>query len=302
MVLVSTILYGLFVLLMSTRPPQPSLSLFELKRRQKLHDPKATEALRRHQLLTRLSPLRLPLGALLFLASTLLLVHAIGRSEAIIAALVAGLLSSRIASLQLVRRAFRKLYVKYEAALLRWTERYEKQLRWLTGVTSVRETPSLPGSHQELLYMVEAAAPFSDDDKRLVRSALGFKERTVGETMTPKNRVTTIAYTELLGPLVLDDLHKTGHTLFPVMKSAKVVGLLDTTEHSALHIKESMPVRSVMNTDIMAIRQTVRLEDALETLIKARQQLLIVEDEEGEMAGLLTLTDIVQALIGRKPR
>src|SRR5690606_7905675 len=113
-----------------------------------------------------------------------------------------------------------------------------------------------------------------------------------------RNKVVTVDDSELLGPLVLDDLHKTGHTIFPVVKGEAVVGLLDSSDHADLHTKESVHVRSVMHTDIVEVGEDTRLDAALRTLLATKEQLLIVVGDTAQMAGIVSLKDVVRALIG----
>ena len=47
--------------------------------------------------------------------------------------------------------------------------------------------------------------------------SLSFDNEKVSSVMTPRNEIKTIKKSEILGPLVLDDLHKTGHSRFPVI-------------------------------------------------------------------------------------
>lgn len=299
MVVLSVILYASLVFISSLQPDNGTISLYELKRRQKLKDPKSADALRRIRVLSQAAAIKASFQAIGFVVLTSLLVYALGWTLGLISVLIMAVLVQHLASLQMVRRVAHTIYKKYEMTFLEIATQHEKKLRLLGGKPVTNNTPHDIASREELMHLVEKAAIFTDDDRRLIEGALSFKQRTVKQAMTPIRDVTTVAYTELLGPLVLDDLHKTGHTLFPVMKGSEVVGMLDSTEHSALHIKESMPVRAVMNTDILKIDQDTILEEALETLTGARQQLLIATDDTGQASGLLTLTAIVGALTGK---
>lgn len=299
MLILGSILYVCLLLALSTQPRHSSLSIFELRRRQKQKDQRAAEALRREELIAHLATLKIPFLIVSAAAITMLFYLALGGKGLVIIG-VLGLMTGRLMRISLVCRFADSLYKTYEPRLLAVLERHHQKIELIGGRVSLREASKELGSREELAHMIERADIFSEDDKQLVEGALRFGSRTVSELMTPRSEVTTIAYTELLGPLVLDDLHKTGHTLFPVMKGAMVIGILDSTDHSALHIKESMPVRSVMNTDFVTIVKSALLEEALELLMQNRQQLVIVVDDEGQMDGLLTLTDIVEALTGRR--
>lgn len=295
-------LFTWLVLLTSMRVAHSQVSVFELRRRKKLGDKKAEASLRREELLMQLGFLVPPLSALTLIALVVVLVYLLGRSGGLGAALVAGLLYGRLASLPLVRRLAGTIARRSEPRALRLAEKYETIFRLLGGRVILQDkTPPL-GSVEELMRTLESSPLFSEDDKRLLTGALRFKNRTVKEIMTPRSKVVTVPYTELLGPLVLDDLHKTGHVLFPVAHDNEIVGLLDSSDHVALRTKESVHVRDVMYRDLARIDQDARLDEALEMLTPLRRPLLLVDDADGQTVGIINLGDVVQALIGKKQR
>jgi CBS domain containing-hemolysin-like protein len=164
----------------------------------------------------------------------------------------------------------------------------------------LKDDRPLPSSAEEIAHIIEASQVFSSDDTRLLKSALGFRRRLVKDNMTPKDKIISVPYDELLGPLVLDGLHKTGHTLFPVMKGDDIVGILDSSGHVAVRDQNSAYVRDVMYTDSVNINQEATLDDALQLFLTSKQRLLIVVNDEAKTTGLLSLGDVVRALTGQK--
>lgn len=292
----------MLVVVTAARPTHTTLSLFELRRRQELKDRKASETLHREELLAQLSTLTAPLKALLLVAIALLFVYVLGWNKGTAAALAAGLLYERVARLKLVRKMSSALYVRYEGKLLGIADKYEGILRLAGGKTPLKEKRLVLESPEELAHIVESSHIFSDEDRQLLKNALRFKRQLVKDIMTPWDVVVTVKYTELLGPLVLDDLHKTGHTIFPVVNAHDIIGLLDSGDHVALRSKESVHVRDVMHTDVARVNQAATLDEALRALIAAKQQLLIVMDDDEKTVGLLSLGDVIQTLTGWKRR
>lgn len=291
------VLAVVLILVAAVRPTHTTLSMFELRRRQKLRDKTAEEALAREEALVRLGLLDAPLRALLVVAIALLSVYVAGWGKGSVVALAIALLYGRIAQFSLVRKLAGKLYRPREQKLLDTIAKYETTLRFLGGKTPHRATP-IAGSPEEVAHIIESSHIFSGEDTKLLKNALSFRHLQVKDIMTPENSIITVQYTDLLGPLVLDDLHKTGHTIFPVVKGDSIVGLLDSSDHVALRSKESVYVSDVMHQDIARVNQTATLDVALRTLMDQRQQLLIVTDDKESTVGLVSLSDIVQALTG----
>lgn len=296
--IVGGVLLTALIVLAATTPPHTTLSLFELRRRSAAKNQAAKEALRREELLAQLGALKTPLSALILLALLFTLVHMFGRSGGLIITVLIAMSYGRIGQVAVVRRFANARFRHYEAKLLEFAEKYKTALQMITGKQSLRDTRLSLASREELVHVLEASDIFTNEDRTLLEHALRFKDQKVKQLMVPRDAMVTIKSTELLGPLVLDDLHKTGHRLFPVTKGKAIVGLLDSSDHIALRNKESVHVSNVMHTDITKIDQSAYLDEALQVFIEVKQSLLVVVDDDNEVAGLLSLGDVIRALTG----
>ena len=122
--------------------------------------------------------------------------------------------------------------------------------------------------------------------------------------MTPKSVVETIRQGEILGPLVLDDLHKTGHSRFPVIDGDidHVVGILHLRDVLTLDTnrKHTAKVETAMDKRVHYIRQDHTLPQALAAFLSTHHHMFIVINEFRETVGILTLEDVLESLIGRR--
>jgi CBS domain containing-hemolysin-like protein len=105
-----------------------------------------------------------------------------------------------------------------------------------------------------------------------------------------------------LGPLTLDDLHKTGNSKLPVIASDidHIVGILHLEGLLALDIKRSTTAEKAMEPKVYYIHKDQTLQHALTEFLSTRHYLLIVIDESRQTVGLITLEDVIEALLGRK--
>jgi CBS domain containing-hemolysin-like protein len=120
--------------------------------------------------------------------------------------------------------------------------------------------------------------------------------------MTPKSAIKTVKKSEFLGPLVLSEIHELGHSRLPVIAGDidHVVGVLHISDLLSLDVKHSMTAEKAMEAKVFYIRHDDNLEHALAAFIESRHHLFIVINEYRETVGLLTLEDIMAALIGRQ--
>ena len=159
-------------------------------------------------------------------------------------------------------------------------------------------------SKAELLEIVKRSGNvLTTDEKKLISSGLRFNDVLVKEVMTPKNTIEFVERDELLGPLVLDDLYKKGHNCFPVIDSDinHVVGVLCIQDLLTIGGKlKSHKVSTVMDKAVTYIQEDQSLQYALATFLTTRHQLIVVINKQHETVGILSLNDVITALLGRK--
>jgi putative hemolysin len=158
-------------------------------------------------------------------------------------------------------------------------------------------------SRQELEHLVNTSGVvLTADEKRLIINGLHFSQKTVESIMTPRGVVETVKKSDVLGPLMLDELHKTGHSRFPVIDGDidHVVGMLHIKDLLTLGRKDTETAEQAMEKRVFYINQEQTLEHALAAFIKTRHHLFIVVNGYRETAGILTLEDVMEALLGRE--
>jgi CBS domain containing-hemolysin-like protein len=133
-------------------------------------------------------------------------------------------------------------------------------------------------------------------------NGLEFSEKNVESIMTPRGVIESISKDELIGPLTLDELHRTGHSRFPVTAGDidHVVGVLHIKELLTIGSKDSETAGQAMEKRVFYINQDQTLEHALAAFLKTRHHLFVVVNGYRETAGIVTLEDCIEALIGRK--
>lgn len=137
---------------------------------------------------------------------------------------------------------------------------------------------------------------------RLIRSSLLLQDITVEEVMTPRNVVLTCEATETVRAM-FDRLQKIPFARIPVRGESQddIVGVVRRKDllHALVTGRGEETVASMQYAPVI-VPEIGRLVSALELMFKQHQQLAIVVDEFGGFAGVLTLEDIFEFLVGRE--
>jgi len=134
----------------------------------------------------------------------------------------------------------------------------------------------------------------------LVQRSVAFGPRTAGEIMTPRMRMESIESEASVAELISLSA-ATGFSKFPVTRggSDNVVGVVHVKQAVAVPRPEraETSVREVMQ-EATVVPESLRLDPLLALLRAEGFQLAIVSDEYGGTAGVVTLEDVVEEIVG----
>lgn len=295
------VVVGLLIGTLAIEPLRTTLGQAELNRRVAAADHLAKQVAERERQLGAVYALQQVIGGLLFVAAALLSVVAFGWLGGVLISLVVVLEANRVSRLRFVQHTVQRWYDKVEPSLLQ----LPTQVPWLftlIGTVPRRAHKKQLDSREELQQLVMEANGFiTSDEKQALAAALTAPVRLVSEVMTPRENISSIKKSELLGPLVLDDLHKTGHHHIPVIAGDldHIIGILHMQNLLNIEKKRSLTAETAMQTPVYYIRDDQSLTDALAAFLQTHCQLLIVVNHDGETVGLVSLHDVLGALLGR---
>jgi CBS domain containing-hemolysin-like protein len=172
----------------------------------------------------------------------------------------------------------------------------------LFGVTPVEELSSARTPEElSALVLHSARAGFLEKDTAtLLSKTLRFSERTAADVMTPRPRVIDVsAHDPVLA--VLESARRTGYSRFPVVGDDldDLLGVVHVKYAMAVprERRAEVPVSAIM-TEPLRVPETMTLDNLLAELRGKGYQLAVVIDEYGGTAGITTLEDVVEELIG----
>jgi CBS domain containing-hemolysin-like protein len=134
----------------------------------------------------------------------------------------------------------------------------------------------------------------------LMERSVTFGRRTAGEAMTPRVHMDSV---EANAPVseVVELARATGHSRFPVVfgEHDNVVGAVHVKNAVAVPFdqRRSRRVRNIM-TEATVVPETLRLDPLLALLRGEGFQMAVVVDEYGGTAGVVTLEDVVEEIVG----
>lgn len=192
---------------------------------------------------------------------------------------------------------FAKL-LEYLHPLLQKASRFIGSRRPVTVHTGLYDTEDLKDLFAR--QKVQADNRVDQDVLQIVEHALSFGDKKVSDILTPRRVVKAVAMSDSIGPLLLDDLHKSGHSRFPVYdgKQDNIVGVLFLRQ--AVRAKAGGSIQKVMSAQVCYVHEDQPLTEALAAILKTHQQLFVVVNSFEEYLGIVTIEDIMEAIVGKQ--
>jgi putative hemolysin len=168
------------------------------------------------------------------------------------------------------------------------------------GLGTAQESPFV--SEEEVRYLVREGAAkgiFEKVEEELVRNVFEFADTTVREIMTPRPKMLAL---DVATPAdqVLPQAVEIGHSRIPVYRDAvdNPVGVLVMKDLLRAVAAGVPPVLSELIHPPLFIPETVRISVLLREFQRGRQNLALVVDEHGGIAGLVTVEDVLEEIVG----
>mgnify|MGYP002621466834 CR=1 FL=1 len=156
---------------------------------------------------------------------------------------------------------------------------------------------------EELASLVRRSASHGSLDHNtatLLSRTLAFSQHTAQDVMTPRPRVAAVERGDS-AHAVIELARTTGHSRFPVLGESidDVVGIVHVKQAVAVPRDRRADVpASALQTEPLRVPETMKLDTLLAELRGRGYQMAVVVDEYGGTAGVATLEDLVEELVG----
>ena len=169
----------------------------------------------------------------------------------------------------------------------------------LFGIRAVSET-ELKHSEEELRLILTRDQGTSYASKILILNAMDFRKKQARHCMIPRKEMIALRL-ESPASENLGIMKKYKFSRYPVYKGPtdNIIGMVHTKDifKTDLDHKPDFALESVLR-DVLFLPETAPLEKVLETMIQKKTHMMMLADEYGGIAGLITLENVLEELVG----
>ena len=157
-------------------------------------------------------------------------------------------------------------------------------------------------TEEEIRMMVDAGeekGTIDETEKEFINNVFEFDDKTVSEIMTHRTDMYAIEVNSNIDE-ILEELDEYKYSRIPVYKETidEIVGILYIKDlFKYIKTKKQVKIKSVMR-DAYFVSQNKMINELFRELQKNKNQLAIVVDEYGGTAGIVTMEDILEELVG----
>ncbi len=161
---------------------------------------------------------------------------------------------------------------------------------------SKKELVKLIEHHEDSLHKV-----IDMDEERILKGALSYSDKTVGDIMTLKDKVFAIRHDFIINDETIKKISISGRSRIPIYRDDldEILGVLyakDLVHHNYY----GTSVEEAARRNIIFVDHKQKLDEVLDLFKKTRNHLFLVKDDDGKFLGLVTIEDIIEEIIGEE--
>ena len=160
-----------------------------------------------------------------------------------------------------------------------------------------------PESREELVTVLQEAhsqGVIDTDALWMIEGVLDVSEARVRDVMIPRLQIEIIDASEPLES-ILETMLESSHSRYPVMLDKEIVGILLAKDVLRAVVKGELNTKEDLQKiyrDAIFIPESKRLNVLLREFKSSRNHLALVVDEYAELAGLVTIEDVLEQIVG----
>ena len=158
-------------------------------------------------------------------------------------------------------------------------------------------------TEEEIRMMLDAGeeeGTIEEDESEMIHNIFDLGDTEVSDVMTHRTELVTIDIDDSI-ETIINLAQEEGHSRFPVCDGSadKILGMLlikDLLSLIGTEVKD-FSVRDYMR-DVLYVPESMPVKSAFENMRKNKLQLAVVVDEYGGTAGIVTMEDILESIVG----
>jgi putative hemolysin len=159
------------------------------------------------------------------------------------------------------------------------------------------------GSEEELLFITRDDnddGVIEPEERKMIDNVLRLEETTARDIMVPRVDIVAVAE-DASSQEIVDAITEKGHSRLPVFRESidEIVGILYAKDLLPFVIgsTRTLPIKQLLRPAYV-VPESKRLDDLLGELRRNRVHIAVVADEYGGTAGLVTIEDILEEIVG----
>ena len=157
----------------------------------------------------------------------------------------------------------------------------------------------------DLLDLIERQQNQADnrlppEELEIAKRALSFDDYKVSDVLTPRKQVKTVLADAVVGPILIDELHKSQQEFVLVRETAKG-SIVGTLEYEKLGLQSTGKVRDFMDATVYYVHENDTLSEAVHAFFATNHPMFVVVNSFEEFLGIITVETILHQLLAHIP-
>lgn len=157
-------------------------------------------------------------------------------------------------------------------------------------------------TEEEIRMMVDAGSESGSidvEEKEIIQNVFEFDDITAGEIATHRTDIALLWMDDDVS-VWEEAIHENRHTVYPICEESvdNVIGVLNAKDYFRLADKSKKNIMKNAVKPAYLIPETVKADVLFRNMKKTRNYFAVVLDEYGGMSGIVTMTDLLECIVG----
>jgi len=163
----------------------------------------------------------------------------------------------------------------------------------------IEATQDIEKEIQNLIDEGEERGLISEDEGEMIQGIFSFRDTIAREIMVPRTEVVCARFEEATLIDIIRLIEQSGHSRIPIYQESvdNIIGILHAKDLLSYWGSDTADFRNMLRPPYF-IPETKKISEVLKDLRDKKSHMAIVIDEYGGTAGILTLEDIIEEIIG----
>jgi CBS domain containing-hemolysin-like protein len=183
----------------------------------------------------------------------------------------------------------------------------------LSRSATIVEKRYLTGRHtglferDDLLRLIEQQqaqtdSRLSSEELEIAQRALSFDNYTVADVVTPRKQIKIVQAGDTIGPILIDELHKSGEEYVLVRDGSGTKSpFVGTLAINQLGLQSTGQIRDAMDVTVYYLHEKDPLSEALHAFFVTNYPVFVVVNSAEDYVGIITIKNVLRQLLGHVP-